>query len=899
MPSIKTIQANMTAGVMDPLAAAREDTTFYFAALEDASNVLCLPQGGCTRRPALEHVAELVHKIEAISFAGATVTAPQGGTAANVHDGNIATILTTANNLAATNPFVVAHIDFGTAKNVIAVDVLDYLLSSGTLSGELRVQYSNDDSAWSNFGGAMNADATKRSRRIRVDSAISARYWRFVRIGATSLASTVSVAEIKFWSESAELSAARLVPFAYSTEEAYMMLATEKNIDVFVGRERQAAISIDHTADQLPILNWTQSLDTLLLFHPRVRPPRIFRQGSSDQFDFRAQPFEEIPQYDYGAGTGGTDEVQRINISQALAATDKFTILLDGERTGTITGNATPATAAANIQAALRALPNTSATGITVASVTDGYEVTFGGDDGKQPWGQMQVSSLAGNTVMDVSRTTKGKYPGEDIMSDTRGWPRAGCFYQERLHMGGIPSLDDALLSSCVSEFYNFDIDRDDATKALLTRATADQVSAIYQIVAGRHLSVFANDGEFYIEKEPIDETSVLKLTTRAGSKEGLRVNEISGALVFVQGVKDDSADSAREIGTSLREFLFVDTEQSYTANTLSKLAGHLIKDPVDTAVRKASSTKEADIELLVNADGSLTAHTVLREDVVNAFVPQKTRDGDTFLAVGVDKKRRVYFVVRRIINGVARHFLELWNDNLLLDGGGIVTITAQEFTATEGQTVFTWTFDNPADVAAIGVRLDGGRIDEADYTANLGSKTVTLATGVAAGTKVRIARMVKQITGLGHLESETVQTFVDGSAAQDVTVTGGVLTLGSYADTEIQYGFNFTPYGKLMPWRVPGEQTLAGDKVRCVRAIFSLFNTGSLEIRANGGRWRSLNLLQLDDDVLDRSTMEKLFTGEKDERGLMGWEVGGYIEFRQSSPAPLTIRAITREVAV
>lgn len=894
MPRFKTIQTNFTAGVIDPLAGAREDVAFYFNGLEDGYNLLNIPQGGLRRRPGNEHVAELLHTLEAVSYSGATTSAPEGGTAANAHDGDAATRLTTANNLATTNPFVIFHVDFVTAKSVIAVDVINYALSTGALADELRIQYSTDDAAWSHFAPAFDADATDRSRRLRADTAITARYWRLVRIGATSLAATVSVAEVKFWSETATLSGERLIPFNHPTAEAYMLLATEGNIDVFVGDTRVAAVAVAHSSAQLPVINWTQQRDTLLLFSA-LTPFKILRQGADDEFDFRTVTFTNIPQYDYGAGTGGANEVQRINISEALDATHKFTILLDGERTTTITGNATPATVAASMQTALRALANTSSGGITVANVTDGYDVTFAGDDGKQPWGLMSVSILAGNAVVDVARTTKGEYEGEDIMSDVRGWPRCGCIYQSRLHMGGIPGVGDAGLHSVVGDYFDLDIDRDDDTKALLTRSEAGDAGTIYQIVPGRHLTMFTSEAELYFPAEPISENAVPKLTTRTGSKEGLPVHEVDGALTFIQGVKDDEA--AREIGTSLREYLFLDTEQSYTAENLSKLSAHLIKNPVDIAKRPAISTSDADIMLIVNDDGSLTAQTTLRTESVNALIPQTTPNG-LFRAARVDKKRRAFFVVERVINGVTRRFLEKWNEDLLLDGGGIETMTYESFTATEGQTDFVWTFDNPPVAAAIGVRIDGGRM-ESGYSADLGTKSISLDEGVPAGTVVRVSRMVNEITGLDHLAGETVQTYIDGTGGDDVTVTeAGVLSLPVYADTEIQYGYDFGTYGKLMPWRIPGQETLSGEKVRCSRAIISLFETGSIEIRANLGRWRSLRLLKTDSDVLDRSTMETLFTGEIDARGLMGCEVGGYLEFRQTSPDPLTVRAITREVA-
>lgn len=900
--TVKTIQTNFTSGVLDPQAAVREDVVFFYNGLADGKNVMVGPMGRLGRRPGLKHVQRLAPLLSALPLDGATLTAPQGGETAHVTDGDSATALVTDNNLGVQDPFVVLHIDFGAAQAVAAIDTIDYQLSAGALEGEIRWQCSADDAAWADVGPALNADATLRSRRARPRLPVSARYWRLARVGNTDLAATVSVAGVSFWQAAAGLSNGKLTPFAYSTEQAYMTVATGGNLDILEGMQLTASCALAHMSAQLPVMNYAQGLDTLLLFHKDVRPPRIFRQGGDDQFDFRAAPFENIPQYDYGAGYGGQDEIQQINTDGTVGGSTTFTILLEGERTGSISGSSNQEIVASNIQSELRALANTSNDGITVTSIVDGFRVEFGGDDGKYPWPLLSISVLSGTDVMDVTRIQKGAYPGEDVMSDTRGWPRCGCFYQSRLHLGGIRSLPNALLSSAVEEEYNFDIMRDDDTKALMQRARSNQTGAIYQILGERHLSIFANDSEFYVPQEPISETSVLKKTTGSGSKEGLQAYEVDGAILFVQGVRDDVQE--REIGTSLREFLFVDTEQTYGATNVSKLAGHLIKDPVAVGKRKAVSTDEADILCLVNADGTLVAYTSLRSDNVNAFILQETRTGDALLDVSVDAKRRVYFVTERTINGARARQVEVWDDNLLLDGGDRLSIAGEETAAmTNGQAVFSWTFDNPDAAEAIGVRLRGGRLGSSDYVTDLDAKTVTLvpdiAAQVAAGDTVRIAPMVRTVTGVDYLEGETLQTYVDGTQGADVTVAGGAFTLPDYADTEIQWGFDFYVYGKLMPFRVPEGETLSGEKVRVVRAVLSLYNTGDIEIRANNGTWRKVDLAQLDSDVLDRSTMDLLYSGEKVVSGLLGFAVGGNLEFRQASVAPLTVLAITREVAV
>jgi len=902
MSLARVIQTNFTSGVADPKLIAREDVVYYYNALADAENLLALSQGGVTRRPGKQWVRELTRVLTAIDLSGATLDAPHGGTSANLTDGDETTLVTTTDDLGTTDPFVVVSIDLLSAAAVTAADVVNFSLSTGSLDDEFYVQYSTDNITWSNYGTSIDIDAAERSRRRRNESgAITARYWRFARIGATDTAAKANVAEMRLWTESDTLSAGKLFPFAFSTQAAYMHAASGGNIDVLVGDEYKTSIDIPHLTADLSVTNYTQSLDTMLLFHKSYNPWRIFRQGDDDEFDFRKQDFTNIPQYDYGAGTGGVDEVQTLNFA-GTSSGDKFTLEFEGYITTTISVGASDSATATNIQTALRALENIGGdTGLTVAAATDGFTVTFSGDAlGHMPHTQMKVFVLSGNGVWDAARTTRGMYEGEAIFSDARGYPRAGTFYQSRLHLAGMLGVPDAWIASVVNDRFNLDTLQDSATKALQFRAETDQVGTIYQVVPGRHLTFFTSDAEFYNPTEPVSDQAVMKLSTRTGSKEGLRVHEVDGALIFIQGAKDKDGN---DIGTSVHEFIFDELQQSYQSNMISKFSSSLIKNPVDVSLRKALSTDEADILLMPNEDGTGTAFTMLRNDNVNAFMPISTRDGDKLLAVGVDKRQRVYWITERIINDVARRYIEMWNEDLLLDCGSIVTITAEEFTATAAQADYTWTFTNPASADAIGVRLNGGRLAATDYEVDLGSKTVSLKAAVAAtvadGDTVRVASMVKTVDSLGHLEGETLQTYIDGSEGEEVTVSSGSFTLTDYADTEIQYGFDFEVSGKMMPLRVPNSPTLVGKKVRVVNAYFELFETGSLEIKANDGDWQEVPLVEMDDDILDRSQDELLFTGNKKVDGLPGYEIGGVLEFRQPGPAPFTLLSVTREVSV
>ena len=59
MARFVSIQTNFSTGELDPLLRARVDLQAYSNALEEATNVVCQPQGGIRRRPGLKYITSL------------------------------------------------------------------------------------------------------------------------------------------------------------------------------------------------------------------------------------------------------------------------------------------------------------------------------------------------------------------------------------------------------------------------------------------------------------------------------------------------------------------------------------------------------------------------------------------------------------------------------------------------------------------------------------------------------------------------------------------------------------------------------------------------------------------------------------------------------------------------
>ena len=469
---VHEIQTSFSGGEFDPLMAEREDVESYYQSAKEMTNVSPVPQGGFRRRDGTEFISKLRNEISPVSTAGATLDAPEGGTAGDAVDGSEATSLVTTTVMNAINPYVVLHVDFTVATAIDLVDVVNMSLSTGSIDGEFRVQYSTDDAVWVDYSAPFNLAEDDRSRR-RSDgpgNTVTARYWRVARVGSTSLAATISLAEIKFFAETSVLSSPKLMPFTFSDDQQYILVLTDQNLDMFSGGVWVASSSVPYLNSEADVVNWTQSLDTLVNFHKNHQPYRTFRQGSDDEWDFRAQPFTNVPQFDYGDSPGGVDEVQKIRFVDWLAG-ETFNIFLDTERTSSIAFGASIAATATSIQTALRALPNTSDTGITCVGSGDAVTITFGGEDGLTNWPEANAAILT--TVAGVileSTVTEGKAPGEDIISDSRGWPRCGSFYQGRLFMAGFRSLPSHWQYSVAGDFFNLDDRTITAEKVLSQR---------------------------------------------------------------------------------------------------------------------------------------------------------------------------------------------------------------------------------------------------------------------------------------------------------------------------------------------------------------------------------------------------------------------------------------------
>lgn len=154
---------------------------------------------------------------------------------------------------------------------------------------------------------------------------------------------------------------------------------------------------------------------------------------------------------------------------------------------------------------------------------------------------------------------------------------------------------------------------------------------------------------------------------------------------------------------------------------------------------------------------------------------------------------------------------------------------------------------------------------------------------------------VVGTVTGLSHLNGETVDVLAGGIVYRGLTVSAGSLTLpGGATATVWSVGLPFSSEADTLELDVGGKDgTVIGRRKKVHKVIFSLFETDTtgLEIASLlKGRWETAKI----PSIVPPDGSANLFTGNIDVPVEDSWEGQARITIRHRNPTPCTIRAIT-----
>ena len=534
----------------------------------------------------------------------------------------------------------------------------------------------------------------------------------------------------------------RLVPFEFSTSQSYMLLFVNNRMYIYKNKVLVTNINASGndyltttiSSSYITFMDYAQSADTLIVVHEDMQPKQITRGASDSTWTISDITFEYIPQYAFTIST--------TNGSHNLTPSE-----VDGNITISTSGGTFSASDVGQYVEANDGIGRARIVNFVSSSEVDAIvEIPFFNTD----------AISAGSWFIERGY--------EDTWSASKGWPRTVTFHQGRLYFGGSKSRPNTIFASRVARFFDFNPGETLDDDAIVATLATDSVNAITGLFAGRDLQIFTKGGEFFISQASLDPITpnniVVSTATRRGAKEGIKPVGAESGTLFIQ-----------RAGKALREFLFSDVELSYISNNISLLSSHLLKSPSDMALRKATSTDDGDLLLIVNEqDGSLATYSILRGQ--NVIAPSLCTVDGTFEKVAVDVDT-IYFVVKRTINGSTVYYIEAFNDDNTTD----------------------------SNVLLIGASLPG---------------TTT-------------------VTGLNHLEGKTVKVIVDDVMQNEKVVSSGQIIIDSVPTAYIEIGLDYIPEIKTLPVELKlSSGNIIAQRKRIVEVTANMYLTQNLTLNGN-----------------------------------------------------------------
>jgi hypothetical protein len=530
---------------------------------------------------------------------------------------------------------------------------------------------------------------------------------------------------LRFIADFTGFTAFKLVPFEFSTTDSYLLVFVAGRIYVYKAGVRQTNINgsgddyitaTGLTAAMLNEMDHTQAVDTLIVCHEDLETKRLIR-NSDTSWTWENVPFVNIPKHafvfltneptftitpsaisgnitltasstttDNGTAQAGSSDTITLKSGTNFTSDDQpngmFVVLTSGTGAGQTRHieDYVASTKVATVYPAWTTAPDAT-TGYKVAPFAEAAVGEFA--QVKSGFGRARYVEYVSDTEMkavtvvpffDTSGIPSGDWESEHgyepTWSATRGWPRSATFHQSRLYFGGSKQRTNTIWGSRVINFFDFDPGTGLDDEGLEATISTNQFNAITRIISQADLRIFTTGGEFIItngEGQPISPATLLvRPQTRIGAKAGVPIEDLNGASIFVQ-----------RSGQSLNAFQYTDRTASYQITPISVLSSHLVKDPVDLAIRRGTSTDETDTLYVVNGqDGSMTVYSILSSQGVIAASEFTTgiNEGDEFIAVAAEIDT-VYVIVKRTVNSLTKYYLERFDRDALLDSSLFATV--------------------------------------------------------------------------------------------------------------------------------------------------------------------------------------------------------------------------------
>ena len=482
----------------------------------------------------------------------------------------------------------------------------------------------------------------------------------------------------------------------------------------------------------------------------------------------------------------------------------------------------------------------TSGSGITITASTNAFVstdvnrlVSF-----SNGYARITAFNSATNVTADVEDDFDNTTATTDwklgAFSDTTGHPSCVSFFEQRLVFAGTISEPQTLYFSKAGDYENMTAGTN-ADDAMVYTIASNQVNAIRYMKAVRTLVVGTTGGEFTVSADGTDAAVTPTNVTikRQSSFGAANVDAIpaGNAILFLQKAK-----------RKIRELQYNFDSDGYQAADLTILNDTVTKSGINEMVFQ----QEPDsIIWCVRDDGVLAGLTYQRSENVVAW--HRHIFGGSFgsgnavcetaaTISGTLTEDELWVIVKRTINGSTKRYIECFSD-----------------------------FDFDETDATDFKFLDS-------HLSYSGASTTTLS-------------------GLSHLEGQTVSILADGSVHANKTVSSGSITLDR-AVTKACVGLAYNSV--LQTMRIEGgaaEGTSQGKTKRISKVVLRLFETVGVKVGPSLTDLETVPFRTTSSAL--SSPVDTLLAGDREIEFRDDYNSDGFIFVKQDQPLPCSILAI------
>ena len=457
--------------------------------------------------------------------------------------------------------------------------------------------------------------------------------------------------------------------------------------------------------------------------------------------------------------------------------------------------------------------------------------------------GYMKVTARADTTnitveiIEDLGSSTASTDFALGSFSDTTGHPTCVTFFEQRLVFAGTTDQPQTVFFSKSGDYENMNENRGGTIAdddAIIYTIASNQVNAIRFMTATRTLIIGTAGGEFTVSGGGTDvaitPTNILIKKQSNHGAANLDAVSAGNATLFVQRAK-----------RKVRELAYNFDVDGYLAPDMTILAEHITEGGV---TQMAYQQEPNSILWMVRNDGQLIGFTYQRDQQVTAW--HRHIFGGVFgsgnavcESVSViptdDNEYQVYVIIKRTINSVTRRYVEYLNNF--------------DFDETD-DTTFNF--------------LDS----QLNYD---GSATTT-------------------ISGLDHLEGQSVSILANGATHPDKTVSSGSITLDR-SSTKVKVGLSYTSLLQTMRLDAGSQDgTSQGRTKRIFDVTIRMYESIGVEV---GPDLSNMERIPFRSSADDMDSGLGVFTGDKEVEFRGNYETDGFVFVRQTQPLPLTILSL------